>query len=31
MAIDVFDGKIVVWKPIAEKERNGKSKKAAAL
>ena len=28
--IDVFDGKIVVRKPIAEKERNGKGKKENA-
>ncbi|MEX1132931.1 MAG: ATP-dependent chaperone ClpB [Flavobacteriales bacterium] len=28
--IDVFDGKVVVRKPIAEKEKNGKGKKAKA-
>jgi hypothetical protein len=27
--IDVFDGKIVVRKPIAEKEKNGNGKKKA--
>ena len=26
--IDVFDGKVVVRKPIAEKEKNGKGKKS---